>query len=111
VKGNLVKYVEAYNNTENIAIVIDYKPGYNLRKSWSEECSLVEEPLIKIYWINAPVLTPETAKISIMGDWNLEDQQDLFEPNVIIDEWDELDDRWYLASLFQLVEENQQQDL
>ena len=40
----------------------------------------------------------------------MDEQQDLFEPNVIIDEWDELDDEWYLASLFQLVEENQKQD-
>jgi hypothetical protein len=109
MKGNLVKYVEEYNNTENIAIVIDYKPGYNLRKSWSEECSLIEEPLIKVYWLNAPTLSPETAKFSIMGDWNLNEEQDLFEPNVIIDEWDELDDRWYLASLFQLVEESWKQ--
>lgn len=110
MKGSLVKYVEEYNDTENRAIVIDYKPGYNLRKSWSKECSLVEEPLIRIYWLNAPVMTPETAKFSIMGDWNLDEQMDLFEPNVIIDEWDELNDEWYLASLFQLIEEKQKQD-
>ena len=108
MKGKLVKYLEASTGTssENVGIVIDYKPGYNLRKSWSDKRKLVEEPLIKVYWLNSPMMTPETAKFSIMGDYNcdMNDQQDLFDPNIIIDEWEELDDEWYLASFFELLE-------
>jgi len=108
MKGRLVRYLEKTAGAlpENIGIVIDYKPGYNLRKSWSDKCRFVEEPLIKVYWFNSPAITPETAKLSIMGDWNcnMDDQQKLFDPNIVIDEWEELDDEWYLASFFQLIE-------
>ncbi len=108
MKGKLVRYVEETigSLSESIGIVIDYKPGYNLRKSWSDKCELIEEPLIKVYWINHPIMTPETAKYSIMGDWNCEmdSQQNLFEPNIIIDEWDELNDEWYLASFFDQID-------
>ena len=108
MKGKLVKYLEEIvsSTDDNVGIVIDYKPGYNLRKSWSDKCKLIEEPLIKVYWFNAPTMTPETVKFSIMGDWNCEmdGQQRLFDPNFIIDEWEELNDEWYLASFFQLIE-------
>lgn len=109
MKGNLVKYVEDKiypdYDIENIAIVIDYLPGYNIRKSWSDKRFFVEEPLIKVYWLNSPVMIPETAKCSIMGDWNKKeiDYNDLFNSNVLIDEWNDLNDDWYLASFFELI--------
>ena len=70
MKGRLVKYVENYGGCESLGIVLEYRRGYHLRKSWSDKKELVEEPLVKIYWLNSPVMTPETAKISIMGDHN-----------------------------------------
>lgn len=102
MRGMLVKYVEDYAGYESIGIVIEYKRGYHLRKSWSDKKELIEEPLVKIYWLTAPTMTPETAKISIMGDHNSdeESQQNLFDPNIIIDEWQELTDEWHLASFF-----------
>ncbi len=36
MRGMLVKYVEDYAGYESIGIVIEYKSGYHLRKSWSE---------------------------------------------------------------------------
>lgn len=108
MKGKLVKYLEttAISTSENIGIVTDYKSGYNIRKSWSDKCTLIEEPLIKVYWINSPAMTPETAKYSIMGDWNcdMDEKLELFDPNIIVDEWEELNDDWYLASFFELID-------
>jgi hypothetical protein len=103
MRGMLVKYVEDYAGYKSIGIVIEYRVGYHLRKSWSDKKELIEEPLVKIYWLNAPTITPETAKISIMGDHNSneESQQNLFDPNIIIDEWGELSDDWHLASFFE----------
>ena len=68
MKGKLVRYLEDYSGYESIGIVLDYKSGYHLRKSWSDKKELVEEPLVKVYWLNEPTMTPETAKFSIMGD-------------------------------------------
>jgi len=106
MRGMLVKYIEDHAGHESIGIVIEYRPGYHLRKSWSDKKRLVEEPLVKIYWLNEPTMTPETAKISIMGDHNSneESQQNLFDPNIIIDEWGELTDDWHLASFFEPVD-------
>ncbi len=106
MRGMLVKYVEDYAGYESIGIVIEYKSGYHLRKSWSDKKELVEEPLVKIYWLTAPIMTPETAKISIMGDHNSnkESQRNLFDPNIIIDEWQELTDEWHLASFFKPID-------
>ena len=91
---------------ESIGIVVEQKSGYHLRKSWSDKTELVEEPLVKIYWLSSPTITPETAKISIMGDHNSneESQQNLFDPNIIIDEWRELTDDWHLASFFEPID-------
>ena len=106
MKGKLVRYLEDYSGYESIGIVLEYKSGYHLRKSWSDKKELIEEPLVKIYWLNEPTMTPETAKISIMGDQNcdMESQQNLFDPNIIIDEWEELTDEWHLASLFEPID-------
>jgi len=106
MRGMLVRYTEGHAGYESIGIVIEYRAGYHLRKSWSDKKELIEEPLVKIYWLNAPTMTPETAKISIMGDHNSneESQQNLFDPNIIIDEWGELTDDWHLASFFEPVD-------
>jgi hypothetical protein len=108
MKGKLVRYLETtvISTSENIGIVTDYKSGYNIRKSWSDKRTLIDEPLIKVYWINSPIMTPETAKYSIMGDWNcnMNENLELFDPNIIVDEWEELSDDWYLASFFELID-------
>jgi len=106
MKGSLVRYIESYVGYESLGIVLEYLPGYHLRKSWSDKKELIKEPLVKIYWLNSPSMTPETAKISIMGDHNCSEhaQQNLFDPNIIIDEWEYLTDDWHLASFFEAID-------
>ena len=107
MKGNLIKYVQKFGviQSEHVGIIIDYKPGYHIRESWSDkDGSMIEEPMVRIHWFNSPSATPETAKYSLLEFWNMGEQENLFEPNVIIEEWDELDDNWFLASLFEIAE-------
>jgi len=105
MKGNLIKYIQDHGviKSEHVGIAIDYKEGYHIRKSWNDEETLfVDDEMIRIHWLNCPSALPETAKYSIMSLWNSKSQQDLFEANVIISEWDELDDEWFFACLFEV---------
>jgi hypothetical protein len=107
MKGNLIKYVQKFGaiQSDHVGVIIDYKPGYHIRESWSAiDKEMIEEPMVRIYWFNSPSATPETAKYSLLEFWNLDEQVDLFEPKVIIEEWDELDDNWFLTSLFEIDE-------
>ena len=105
MKGNLIKYIQKFGATqsEHMGVIIDYKPGYHIRQSWADtNKEMIKEPMVRIHWFNSPSATPETAKYSLLEYWNLDEQVDFFEPKIIIEEWDELDDNWFLASLFEI---------
>jgi len=105
MKGDLVKYTQSYDQYENLAIVIDYKPGYSLRKSWSDRIDAVHEPLIRVYWLQKPREYPQRVCESLVDLWKMSNQTDLFEPNTIIEEWHEIVQHdWFFASSFEIVE-------
>ena len=52
--GKIVKYKVRWSSESLIeevstAIVVDYREGYHIRKSWSEKSKFINCPLIKIY--------------------------------------------------------------
>ena len=54
MKGKLVKFTEhltEWNKVSFQAIVIEYREGYNVRKTWSSKCKFIECPLVKVYWL------------------------------------------------------------
>ena len=105
MKGNIVKYTQSYDQYENLAIVIDYKPGYSLRKTWSDRIDTVQEPLIRVYWLQKPAEYPQKVCESLMDLWKMSNQTDLFEPNTIVNEWSEIINQdCFFASSFEIVE-------
>lgn len=105
MKGSIVKYIQSYDQYENLAIVIDYKPGYSLRKTWSDRVETVSEPLVRVFWLQKPSEYPQRVCESLMDLWKMSNQTDLFEPNTIVNEWSEIiKDDWFFASSFEVVE-------
>ena len=77
MKGKIVKYVEKvtlYSTVEYEAIVLSYKNGYSVRKSWSDKTKFIDCPMIKIYWIREPSIKPPSAMRRMSIDWNLNPQ-------------------------------------
>ena len=105
MKGSIVKYTQSYGQYENLAIVIDYKSGYSLRKTWSDRIETVREPLVRVFWLQEPNEYPQRVCDSLMDLWKMSNQTDLFEPNTIVEEWHEIiQDDWFFASSFEIVE-------
>ena len=105
MKGSIVKYIQSYDQHENLAIVIDYKPGYSLRKTWSDRIDEIHEPLIRVHWLQQPAEFPERVCDSLMDVWKMSNQTDLFEPTTIVEEWQEIvSNDWFFASSFEVVE-------
>ena len=70
MKGKLVKYIQDHGaiKSEHTAIVIDYKEGYHVRKSWDDKETLfADDEMIRVHWLNCPSALPETVKHSIMS--------------------------------------------
>ena len=110
MKGKLVKFKVKWNEwTEmaSTAIVIDYREGYHIRKSWSNKSKFISCPLIKIYWLNKPIDTPPSALRRMSTDWNMDPQYSFGfaenKNNYIIDEWDEFKSEWYYMDVFEVV--------
>ena len=110
MKGKIVKYivkVNPYSVIEYEAIVIDYRNGYKVRKSWSNKTKFIDCPLIKIYWIREPSLKPPSAIRRMSIDWNLDPQYSFgFAENAnnyIIDDWNEFKSEWYYLDTFEVT--------
>jgi len=110
MKGKIVKYVERtslYSTIEYEAIVIDYKDGYRVRKTWSNKAKFIDCPLIKIYWIREPRTKPPSAIRRMSIDWNLDPQYSFgFAENTnnyIIDGWSDFKSEWYYLDTFEVT--------
>lgn len=111
MKGKIVKFAEqliASNKVSYRAIVIDYREGYNVRKSWSNKGKFIECPLVKIYWLHEPSIKPPSALRRMSVDWNMDPQYDFGfidnTNNIVIDEWDEFKSEWYYLDIFEVLE-------
>ena len=111
MKGKLVKFTEhltEWNKVSFQAIVIEYREGYNVRKTWSSKCKFIECPLVKVYWLCEPSIKPPSALRRMSIDWNMDPQYQFGfvdnNNNVIIDEWDEFKSEWYYADIFEVMD-------
>jgi hypothetical protein len=109
MKGKIVKYKERlslYSNTECEAIVLDYRDGYRIRKSWSDKSKFIDCPMIKVYWIREPSIRPPSAMRRMAIDWNLNPQYSFgFAENTnnyVIDDWGEFKSEWYYLDNFEV---------
>lgn len=111
MKGKVVKFKEQvtqYSNPiEYRAIVIDYRKGYSIRKSWSNKTKFVECPMVKLYWLNEPPIKPYSALSRMTSDWNMDPQYSFGfvhnSNNYIIEDMDEFKSEWYYASIFEII--------
>ena len=110
MKGKLVDYTEVltkWNKLSFRAIIIDYREGYNVRKSWGQKLKFIECPLIKVFWFGEPSCKPPSALKRMSSDWNMDPQYSFGfvenSNNYIIDEWDEFKSEWYYLDIFKVV--------
>jgi len=111
MKGKLVEYIEVHTEWNKInyrAIVIDYRDGYNIRKSWSNKNKFIECPMVKVFWICEPHIKPTSALRRMSVDWNMDPQYSFGfaenKNNYIIDEWDNFKSEWYYLDIFKVVD-------
>ena len=111
MKGKIVRFTEhltEWNKLSYDSIVIDYRKGYNIRKHWNKKTKFIECPLIKIYWLNAPVEKPPSALVRMSIDWNMDPQYTFgFEENAnnyVIEEWNEFKSEWYYLDIFEVLD-------
>ena len=111
MKGKIVKFTEHLTEWSRIgfeAIVIDYRPGYNVRKTWSNKSKFIECPMIKVYWLFKPSIKPPSALKRMSSDWNMDPQYSFGfaenKNNYIIDEWDEFKSEWYYLDIFEVLD-------
>jgi len=107
VKGKLIKYTPnmGYIVSEHVGIIISYRSGYSVRKSWEEKISTkIEFPMIRVYWFNSPSSFPKNVKKYICDFWTLNENLDIFEANVVIDEWKDLNEEWFSLKDFEIIE-------
>lgn len=109
MKGKIIKFIDRsseWDKTEYTAIVIDYRKGYHVRKSWSNKSKFIDCPLVKIYWLFGPSINPPTALRRMSADWNMDPQYSFGfadnKNNYIIDEWDEFKSGWYYLDNFEV---------
>lgn len=65
--GSLLKYETG--ECDHIAIVLEYRHGFHMRKTWSSDWYLVAQPMCRIYWFNEPENKPVTARHEIAKEW------------------------------------------
>lgn len=109
MKGKIVKYMEntsLYSIVEYEAIVLDYRDGYKIRKSWSDKTKFIDCPMIKVYWIREPPIKPPSAMRRMAIDWNLNPQYSFGfaenSNNYVIDDWGEFKSEWYYLDGFEV---------
>ena len=110
MKGKIVRFTEhltEWNKMSFDAIVIAYRDGYRVRKSWSKNSKLIDCPLIKVYWLCEPSMKPPSALRRMSVDWNMNPQYSFGfaenKNNYIIEEWDEFKSEWYYLDIFEVV--------
>tara|TARA_R100001015_G_C4587082_1_gene142915 strand:- start:638 stop:973 length:336 start_codon:yes stop_codon:yes gene_type:complete len=110
VKGSIIKYIDQVSSCsvfEYEAIIIDYRDGYNVRKSWSDKTKFIKCPVVKIYWIREPSIKPPSAMRRMSIDWNLNPQYSFGfaenNNNYVIEDWDEFKSEWYYLESFESV--------
>ena len=111
MKGKIVTFTENLTKWNNIvfkAIVIDYRNGYHVGKSWSSKTKFIDCPLIKVYWLIEPTIKPPSALRRMSIDWNMDPQYSFgFAENAnnyIIEEWNDFKSEWYYADIFEVEE-------
>jgi hypothetical protein len=110
MKGKIVRFTEQlteWNKLSFDAIVIDYRKGYTVRKSWGNKGKFIDCPLIKIYWLYEPPIKPPSALRRMSADWNMDPQYSFGfaenNNNYIIDDWDEFKSEWYYLDIFEVI--------
>lgn len=109
MKGDLIRYIQPWSGVEFLGIIIDDLEGLHVGKSWSKNRTFVEQPMIRIYWLNEPSEKPEGARIQIAKSWHADNQIKLNfieNTNTMIDEWPRLEaeQEWYLPNQFDYIE-------
>lgn len=109
MKGNLIKFNLPWSSIDFYGIVIESMDGFHVRKSWSEKRKFVEQPLIKVHWLNEPLSKPPTARKEIAESWKEESELSINfieNTNSIIDEWSKLVEEfeWYFPDHFDILE-------
>ena len=109
MKGKIVTYTEKLTKWDKrifTAIILDYRDGYHVRKSWSNKTKFIDCPLIKIYWLFEPPIKPPSALKRMSSDWNLNPQYSFGfvenNNNYVIDDWDDFKSNWYYLDLFEV---------
>jgi|10_taG_2_1085330.scaffolds.fasta_scaffold77897_4 hypothetical protein len=120
MRGSLVKYEVENSNIDYVGVIIEYLDGFHIKKSWSDQWHLVEQPMCKIYWFCAPEEKPKEAQDEISNNWKSDEYWtpvqvkefgfggDNGSPtSAFIEEWDMLlrEDEWYLMKNFKMIEE------
>ena len=109
--GKIVKYTEILSNPDNkiisTAIVIDYREGYHVRKSWNKKSKFIDCPLIKLYWLNNPLEKPPSALMRMSIDWNMNRQYSFGfaenQNNYVVEEWNDFKSaEWYYTDIFEV---------
>jgi len=111
MKGKIIKFNVKWNECveeSSKAIIIDYRDGYHIRKSWSNKSKFIECPLVKVYWLRIPIDKPPSALRRMSIDWNMDPQYSFGfldnKNNYVIDEWDEFKSEWYYLDIFEVVD-------
>lgn len=113
MEGKIIKYIEQVTPyspcLEYRAIVIGYRRGYSIRKSWSNKSKFVECPMVRLYWLNEPPIKPYSALSMMTSEWNVDPQYSFGfihnSNNYVIDDIDEFKSEWYYASIFEIVKD------
>lgn len=112
--GSLLKY--EIDSRDHIAVILEYCHGFHMRKTWSADWHLVNQPMCKIYWFNKPDQKPPHAHHEIAKEWRADHDLSFGfghpgtfseEHKAIIKEWNTLskEQEWYFLKNFKFVEE------
>ena len=111
--GSLLKY--EIEECDHVAIILEYLHGFHMRKTWSSEWYLVDQPLCRIYWLNEPALKPVSARHEIAKRWRGDDELSFGfghpgtfsdQHRSIIKEWKTIarEENWYFLKNFTFME-------
>jgi hypothetical protein len=115
MRGSLLQYDSENSIIDYIAVVLEYREGFHIKKTWSADWYLVIQPLCKIYWFSEPVQKPVSARHEIAKEWRGDVQLSFGfghpgtfseEQHSVIEEWDMLseEEEWYFMKNFKIIE-------
>jgi hypothetical protein len=108
MKGSLVVYTLPWTIQEYVGIVIDALEGFHIRKSWSEKRKFINQPMIRIYWLNEPTAKPMSARRRILENSKYDKILGLANSNnLLIDEFTDSnwEEEWYFPDEFEITRE------